>query len=271
MSLLRLSCAEAMHRWQKAHPARVAGETVIKFGLGIGQSERWEMVIRNGRVTMRWTAEDPEEYDVVALDVGYLAQPWFLCPERGWLVRHTTRMALLFHDLAMVMLPWWETHVHENFSRATRKAWSHHGATAQGDLGNRVYYLVVRLCMQMRVALGAPCLHTIVRMNVEHTGDVLEGIMGLQALGSNWDPTGIVSEVSIAVHNAWNSPNLEHVWDMGRLTNTIYTTMGLDSIKDEIRYNIHVAKVTARTTIALTIGRVCGFKAASLVYSFHGC
>ena len=269
--------ADAMRQWLAQHRRPMVNqERVLSFGHGT--DEMWELVIRGGQVFSRWAAGDPDhegrvevEYVVVALEAGYLEQRWFFSPERGWLVsRPPRRIALLFYDIAMVTLPYWEASVHYHYSKSERKRWSHHGATAEGDLGNHVYWVVVELCLILRSALGAPRLWTIDHMNMESRGDVLEGIMGLQHLGYNWDPNGVISEISIEVKNLWNTPNLIHSTNQRHVLQTMYGIIGFASITDDILYERHLAKVAMRTGITLAIGRAIGWRAASLVYSFDG-
>ena len=97
-----------------------------------------------------------------------------------------TRMARLFHRLSCVILPHWMHHVHAHYSKAVRKSWSYCGATAQGDLGNRVYKMVVDIAQLMRKDLRLAPLWDLDTLNMESKGDVLEGIMGLQWLGLGW-------------------------------------------------------------------------------------
>jgi len=177
-------------------------------------------------------------------------------------------MASLFYDLATRILPYWELHVHHNFDRYTRKTWSNEGVTDEGDLGNRVYGRVVDLAQMQRQRLGYSRLYQLDQFNDESKGDVLEGIMGLHTMGYNWDPTGLVSEVCINVNNLWNTPELRHQWNTNDVVRTMYTTMQLDSIVDEIAYQTNTNKVLLKTTVALSVGRALGFRISSFVYRF---
>ena len=257
---------EAMSKWLTEHRRpHVAGERVVKFSQ-FSHGPLWELVIQNGLVFARWPGDPVWKW--VPADAEYVGRRWFCCPERGWIDATPTRMASLFYDLATRILPYWELHVHPNFDRFTRKGWSHEGVTEEGDLGNHVYTLVLEVAQLQRQRLGYRRLYQIDQFNLESKGDVLEGIMALQAMGMNWDPTGVVSEVCIMVKNFWNTTQLNNQWNMDALANTMYTHMDLDSIKDEFAYQTHTAKVAAKMNIALSIGRAVGFRAATRVYSF---
>ena len=142
------------------------------------------------------------------------------------------------------------------------------GATTRGDLGNRVYFLVLHISQLLRQRLGYARLYWIDQLGLKKAGDVLEGIMGLQYLGQPWDPTGIVSRVSINVYVMWCSPELMNQWNYDDLAEAMYSGMNLHSIVDDFRYRIHVAKVTKKTSIALTISPFTGLKCAADVMSF---
>ena len=111
----------------------------------------WVLVIRSGQVFWRWYNETSE----MRVDAQYLEMRWLKSSEGCWkVVPEPTRMAYLFYDLAFFTLPAWENDVLPNYSRRERKNWSYRGVTANGDLGNRVYKLVVEIAQYMRVKLG---------------------------------------------------------------------------------------------------------------------
>ena len=116
--------------------------------------------------------------------------------------------------------------------------------------------------------LGYDRLYQLDQLNIESAGDVLEGIMGLQEMRQDWDPTYIVSEVSISVYDLWDTPQLVNQWDLRTVANAMYFLMDLNNIIEDLRYQSHVAKVAQKTGIKLSIGRVLGFRCASYVYSF---
>ena len=238
------------------------------------QPASWQLVICHGQVFYRCNNRacrlaNRECCRLLPVSAEYLAQRWCYCPVRGWhVVPEPTRMACLFYRLAIYILPEWEFHVLPNYSRAQRKAWSHMGATARGDLGNRTYKLVLHVAQLLRQRLGYARLYQIDQLGVEKAGDVLEGIMGLQYLGQPWDPTGIVSRVSINVERMWCFPELLNQWNYDYLAEAMYSGMNLHSIVDDFRYRIHVAKVTKKTSIALTIACVVGLRCAAYVNSF---
>ena len=142
------------------------------------------------------------------------------------------------------------------------------GATARGDLGNRTYKVVVELSQLMLQRLGYDRLYQLDQLNVESAGDVLEGIMGLQAISRDWDPTYIVSEVSIFVYDLWSTTPLRNQWDLGTVANAMYRLMDLNSIIEDLRYQSHVAKVAQKTGIKLSIQCAVGFWMADYVYRF---
>ena len=84
----------------------------------------------------------------------------------------------------------------------------------------------------------------------------------------NWDPTYIVSEVSIAVHRFWNTPQVENEWDLRTVAAAMYDLMNLYNMDEDRRYRIYVTKQAKQTGIKLSIGRVVGFRCAFIVYSF---
>ena len=142
------------------------------------------------------------------------------------------------------------------------------GATTRGDLGNRTYKLVLHVAQLLRQRLGYQRLYQINQLNAEKAGDVLEGIMGLEHMGYNWDPEHIVSDVSINVYSMWCSPELMNQWNYDYLAEAMYSGMDLNSIVDDCRYQIHVAKVANKTNIVLTIRPFVGLKCAAYVMSF---
>ena len=92
--------------------------------------------------------------------------------------------------------------------------------------------------------------------------------MGLQHLGYNYDPEYIVSDLSIEVYNLWNNPVLIDEWDLQYLADFLYEDMDLNSIVEDCRYRDHVAKVTKKIDIALTIRSFIGFRCAVHVRNF---
>ena len=141
---------------------------------------------------------------------------------------------------------------------------SYFGATGW----NRCYKLVIEIAQVMRENLGSERLRNLDSLNCESAGDLLEGIMGQQAMGYIWDPTFIVSDVSIAVHHLWNTPQLQNQWDMRTVAAAMYDLMNLYSMDEDRLYRIHVANLAKQIGIKLTIGCVVGFRCASIVYSF---
>ena len=142
------------------------------------------------------------------------------------------------------------------------------GATARGDLGNRCYKLVVELAQLMRERLGYNRLYQMDQLSYQSAGDVLEGIMGLQEIRHDWDPTYIVSEVSIYVYRLWDTPQLVNQWDPRAVAGAMYRLMDLESFIYDLSYQSQVAKVAKKIGILLSIGRAVGFRCADYVYSF---
>ena len=247
-------------------PERSFPDVPLEFVITYRHVPRWwELVIRSGQVFWRWYNETSE----MPVDAQYLEMRWLKSSEGCWkVVPEPTRMAYLFYDLAFFTLPAWENDVLPNYSKRERKNWSYRGVTANGDLGNRAYKLVVEIAQYMRIKLGYERLHVIEQLNCESAGDVLEGIMGLQEMGQNWDPTYIVSEVSIAVHGLWNTPQLQNEWDLRTVAAAMYDLMNLYNMDEDRRYRIYVTKQAKQTGMKLSIGRVVGFKCAFIVYSF---
>ena len=203
------------------------------------------------------------------IDAQYLEMRWLKTSTTCWkVVPKPTRMACLFYDLAFLILPAWENEVLPNYSKRERKNWSYFGVTAEGDLGNRCYKLVVEIAQLIRERLGSERLYNLDQFNSESAGDVLEAIMGLQAMGHNLDPTHIVSEVSISVYDLWCTPQLVNQWDLSTVANAMYRLMDLNSIIEDLSYQSHVAKVAEKTGIQLSIGRALGFRMADYVYRF---
>ena len=139
-------------------------EKVINFNDGVCS---WQLVISRGQVFCRLRAG----MRLVRVGDEYLQRQWLFSPARGWRVAETpTRMARLFYALATCILPHWEIHVHPNFSRAERKAWSYGGATANGDLRNRCCKLVIELAQLMRERLGYKRLYFLGHLSYEGAG-----------------------------------------------------------------------------------------------------
>ena len=98
---------------------------------------------------------------------------------------------------------------------------------------------------------------------------MLEGILGLRRLGApGWDPTGVVSEVSIATRDLWSNPMLEGQRNLRTVAGQLYQHMRLDSIIDQHAYDSYAAKIAQKTSLALSIGCKVGFWCDSLVYEF---
>ena len=231
-----------------------------------GGKESWQFVICKGQCFVR----RGNESTLSPVSAQYLGRRWLRNPIDGGLdeVPLPSRMASLFYDLAFNKLPYWEYNVFPSFGRNERKTWSYAGVTAEGDLGNRTYKLVVEIAQVMRQRLGYRRLYEMDQLNHEKAGDVLEGIMGLQEIRHDWDPTYIVSEVSIAVYDLWNTPQLVNQWDPRAVAGAMYPLMDLESFIDDLRYQSQVAKVAKKTGILLSIGRAVGFRCAYYVYSF---
>ena len=110
----------------------------------------------------------------------YMEQRWYYDRHGDWHVlcerSMNVRMSLEF--IAFELLEWWEEDVHYNYSREVRKGWSHSGEYELCEM-NRLYYLVVRIALRMRDKRGLRRLHLIGSLNMESTGDILEGVLGL--------------------------------------------------------------------------------------------
>ena len=112
------------------------------------------------------------------IDAQYLEMRWLKTSTTCWkVVPKPTRMACLFYDLAFLILPAWENEVLPNYSKRERKNWSYFGVTAEGDLGNRCYKLVVEIAQLMRERLGEDRHHL-------HAGRIREGTAHL--IGASW-------------------------------------------------------------------------------------
>ena len=207
------------------------------------------------------------------MDQDYLGQQWMLLPSGEWVVVPKLRsdsIAYAFYHLAMVLLPFWQNHVHSQFNKFTRKQWSYDGATALGDLGNMVYSLVVTLAQFFRERLGSERLWLLDQLNSESQGDVLEGIMGLEFLNPGvYDPDSIVSRTSIAVYEMWNTPAYFNDWYMPDLAKGMYESLGLNVVvKDQLDQERFVANKALMLDFKLTIFRVMRHDCASCVYTF---
>ena len=142
----------------------------------------WSMVIKNGIVFVL-RGDSLEE-----ICPDYLNLPWFKSDDGNWEVLEelSTRYNFLraMHNLATSLLPWWESVIHANYSKYDRKEWSYHAdVTGKGDMGNRVYHQVIQTAIAMRRQYNYPDLDIVPHLNRESSGDVLEAILGLDALG----------------------------------------------------------------------------------------
>ena len=228
----------------------------------------WEMGISRGVVYCRWQGST----DWKVTDQDYLGQRWMLRPSREWVVVPKLRsdsIAYAFYHLATVLLPFWENYVHSQFNRSTRKQWSYDGVTALGDLGNRVYALVVKIAQLLRERLGSERLWLLDTLNFESQGDVLEGIMGLEFhTPGAYDPDSTVSTASIAVYDMWHDPTYCNLWVMCDLAKGMYDSLGLNAVKDQIDHKRFVANKAVMIDIRLTIVFVIGHRCAFCVYKF---
>lgn len=180
-----------------------------------GGEHVWSLLIVDGRVTCR--LHDGTEYAVTSQ---YLDQAWYRDGNGHWQILGVRRISFMaaLRYLAIQLLPWWEE-VHWRYSKAERKAWSHIGETFQGDVGNRVYHLTIQLALEVRRRHGLGELWTIEGLGQEAAGDVLEGMMGLAALGHpllgqrHEDVRYNVEAAAVAVKEAWTLPRLVNVWD----------------------------------------------------------
>ena len=77
-----------------------------------------------------------------------------------------------------------------------------------GDIGSRVYHATVQTALEMKRRLDLPTLWTIEGMNMESTGDVLEGILG--------DPIDAVRRnVEVAVLSVLELWTRQQCWTFG--------------------------------------------------------
>ena len=221
----------------------------------------WSLVIKNGKTY----SFDGREFREVPSS--YLDRQWFIDERGSWDVYDpptTLRSLEALRYLATKLLPWWENEIHPNHSQKTRKGWSHNGAvTGVGDIGNRVYHATVQTALEMRRRLDLPPLWTIEGMNMESTGDVLEGMLGLAfmmspILGDQVD--AVRRNVEVAALSVLELCNRQQCWTFELEVHCEFV-LGVDlemtppltrrEIVKRGMYASYVARVRARTAMAL--------------------
>ena len=149
----------------------------------------------------------------IEIKPAYMAQNWFQDPNRHWHILETRRVRLMeaLECLASDLLPWWERHIHGNYSRRIRRGWSHDGTNVLEE-SNKLYYLVVKTALRIRRNRGLPQLVLIPDLNIKHTADILGGILGLAwAFHTNLgrrvlDIKAIVVGAAVCMRDVWELP-----------------------------------------------------------------
>ena len=235
---------------------------------------RWSMVIKNGKSFV----QRGDSFEEICPD--YLNQLWFKEADGNWEVLETRPRKVCFHAamhyLATALLPWWEAQVHPNFSKTERKRWSHHGIVrGKGDMGNHVYYQVIQTAIAMRKQYDYPDLETIPYLNPESAGDVLEGILGLDALGHipMEKQRRCIEAACIGVEHFWTN-SLPQAWNTVRISLAVlsqphfHVELKLQP-SDEKRhqYQAHLARVCSKNVSRLIL-RCLPVELQSVVQAF---
>jgi L-rhamnose mutarotase len=145
----------------------------------VSASEGWRLMICKGEYFAAYTGS--EMWTHVPRDSPWLARDWvWVSSTNTWTyVQDLRSLPRDFDDIAFGLLPHWDEHIHCNFSKATRKGWSHVGVTSRyGDPGNLTYYTLFRVCMALRRRMGAAKLWYLEYMNQESIGDIFEAVLG---------------------------------------------------------------------------------------------
>ena len=210
-------------------------------------------------------------------DPSYLQRAWYQTSDGNWLVLENQEIhwktALVY--LATVVLPWWEDEIHHEFLRVQRKEWSRQGQYVLGET-DRLYDVLISLALHVRANQGLPRLWTIGGMAAEARGDVIEGILGLAYISSDFlgdchrrsNVTRWVLASILGLAHCWNLDDYRNVWDPIHLARDLVDSTRLDNFRvavappsHEVAQHAHyVAKVTPkvnkRNALALVVSAV---------------
>jgi hypothetical protein len=217
----------------------------------------WYLVFAGNMVYVTASREPGAPKHIV--NVSYLRQNWMLegnrwtiVPERPPVVPLASSVsACLEHllvSMALDFLPFWQNTIWVQYTRKERKAWSHDGATTRyGDVGNKVYAVVIHLLLSLRDRLRQPSLDTISWLNIQKQGDILEGIMGLKLLfpsNATFQRYGGAADVLSAwAYETWNEPVNFNVRDQPDVVDILWRKVQWDWLHniEESQRQEHIA------------------------------
>ena len=238
--------------------------------------DRWSMVIKNGKSFV----QRGDSLQEICPD--YLNQPWFTKADGNWEVLETlpTRLCFLgaMHYLATALLPWWEAVIHPNYTKTVRKRWSHHGIVrGKGDMGNKLYYQVIQTAIAMRKQYNYVDLETLPYLNPESAGDVLEAILGLDALGHipMEKQRRCIEAACIGVEHFWTN-SLPHEWNTVRISLALLSQSHMyvelhpseEQQEKHHRHQAHLARVDHKNVLRLVLVRCLPVGLQSIVQAF---
>ena len=201
----------------------------------------------------------------------FLDQRWMYMYDRWFVARPASGQSIAVYTLAMTGLEYWENHIHPNYSKRARKQWSHLGVTRQGDCGNRVYYVVMKLCLRIREVFGGQRLSILEAMGCQAAGDVLEGIMGLARLtpGTMWDYYAqAVADISVATMNLWKSPRFVNEWSDTTLVQQFPSELKLDCLDEHFAFEEFRQAQDLRISVAVALQKRLARPVVGHIYSF---
>ena len=129
-----------------------------------------------------WQGRYEEEASAEPVPWSWIKQAWFIRPDNGaWATLEPSDESLVdaLEFLAFTALPHWENPLLQNYNQQTRKQWSFSGAHFLRHVSKKLYFVILRICLEHRVLNGYSTLWNLSSFGVENAGVVLRGMMGL--------------------------------------------------------------------------------------------
>ena len=132
-----------------------------------------------------WQGRWEEESSAELVPWSWINQAWFIMPYNcAWATLETSDESLVnaLDTLAFEALPHWENPIWQNYGERTRRQWSDHGTNRLGYVSNKVYGVILRICLEHRVLNGCSTLWNLSSLGAIKAGVVLRGMVGLSAM-----------------------------------------------------------------------------------------
>ena len=161
-----------------------------------------------------WQGRWEEESSAELVPWSWINQAWFIRPDNGeWATLETSDESLVnaLDFLAFTALPHWENPTWQNYCERTRRQWSDNGANRLRYVSNKVYGVILRICLEHRVLNGCSTLWNLSSLGVIKVGVVLRGMVGLSAMYPN-DPYWHRCSNAVECLSFWLHKKLTEEW-----------------------------------------------------------